>query len=224
MSIVNEKKSELNERQLEAVNTVKGPVVIIAGPGTGKTKTLVERTVNILVNEKVEAKKIMITTFTNKAARELELRINESLEKANVNIDISDMYIGTMHSIWTRLIEENITYSDFFDNFELMSGDYEQHFFIYSRLKEYKKLEDYQKFFDNLSNKYILNLGEQLDKNLLHKENENTYDPHVWFNTQFWAIQAKAVKDKLAEISPENKEYFESNLQAYLKSLDEATG
>jgi len=143
MSIVNEKKSELNERQLEAVNTVKGPVVIIAGPGTGKTKTLVERTVNILVNEKVEAKKIMITTFTNKAARELELRINESLEKANVNIDISDMYIGTMHSIWTRLIEENITYSDFFDNFELMSGDYEQHFFIYSRLKEYKEVEIY---------------------------------------------------------------------------------
>ena len=68
MSIVNEKKSELNERQLEAVNTVKGPVVIIAGPGTGKTKTLVERTVNIIVNKKVEAKKIMITTFTNKAA------------------------------------------------------------------------------------------------------------------------------------------------------------
>jgi len=59
MSIVNEKKSELNERQLEAVNTVKGPVVIIAGPGTGKTKTLVERTVNILVNEKVEAKKVV---------------------------------------------------------------------------------------------------------------------------------------------------------------------
>ena len=141
MSIVNEKKSELNERQLEAVNTVKGPVVIIAGPGTGKTKTLVERTVNILINEKVEAKKIMITTFTNKAAKELELRINERLEELNKNIDISDIYLGTMHSIWTRLIQENITYSNFFDNFELMSGDYEQHFFIYSRLKEYKKLE-----------------------------------------------------------------------------------
>ena len=132
MSIVNERKSGLNEKQLEAVNTVKGPVVIIAGPGTGKTKTLVERTVNILINEKVEAKKIMITTFTNKAARELELRISESLENLNQNIDISDMYIGTMHSIWTRLIEENIIFSKFFDNFELMSGDYEQHFFIYS--------------------------------------------------------------------------------------------
>ena len=85
--------------------------------------------------------------------------------------------------------------------------------------------EDFHSRFDAKMKtyKYILNLGEQLDKNLLHKENENTYDPHVWFNTQFWAIQAKAVKDKLAEISPENKEYFESNLQAYLKSLDEAT-
>ena len=118
--------SDLNEKQLEAVETVDGPVVIIAGPGTGKTKTLVERAVNILVNKEIEAKRVMITTFTNKAAKELELRINEELEKSNKNIDISDMYLGTMHSIWTRLIQENITYSNFFDNFELMSGDYEQ--------------------------------------------------------------------------------------------------
>lgn len=124
--------SNLNKKQFEAVETVNGPVVIIAGPGTGKTKTLVERTVNILINKEVEAKKIMITTFTNKAAKELELRINERLEELNKNIDISDIYLGTMHSIWTRLIQENITYSNFFDNFELMSGDYEQHFFRYS--------------------------------------------------------------------------------------------
>ena len=77
--------------------------------------------------------------------------------------------------------------------------------------------------FANLSNKYILNLGDQLDKSLLHKEDENTYDPHVWFNTKFWAIQAKSVADKLSEILPESKDYFENNLQAYLKSLDEAT-
>ena len=77
--------SDLNKKQFEAVETVNGPVVIIAGPGTGKTKTLVERTVNILVNKKVEAKKIMITTFTNKAAKELELRINERLEELNEN-------------------------------------------------------------------------------------------------------------------------------------------
>ena len=221
MSIVNEKKSELNERQLEAVNTVKGPVVIIAGPGTGKTKTLVERTVNILVNEKVEAKKIMITTFTNKAARELELRINESLEKANVNIDISDMYIGTMHSIWTRLIEENITYSDFFDNFELMSGDYEQHFFIYSRLKEYKKLEDYQKFFDNLSNNtgkyqgdwarssFLKNKINDLNENAIDIENIQTSDVYINFIKEAYKLYIKQLYEaNIVDFSYLQVEFF----------------
>ena len=220
MSIVNE-KTELNEKQLEAVNTVKGPVVIIAGPGTGKTKTLVERTVNILVNEKVEAKKIMITTFTNKAARELELRINESLEKANVNIDISDMYIGTMHSIWTRLIEENITYSDFFDNFELMSGDYEQHFFIYSRLKEYKKLEDYQKFFDNLSNNtgkyqgdwarssFLKNKINDLNENAIDIENIQTSDVYINFIKEAYKLYIKQLYEaNIVDFSYLQVEFF----------------
>ena len=220
MSIVNE-KTELNEKQLEAVNTVKGPVVIIAGPGTGKTKTLVERTVNILVNEKVEAKKIMITTFTNKAARELELRINESLEKANVNIDINDMYIGTMHSIWTRLIEENITYSDFFDNFELMSGDYEQHFFIYSRLKEYKKLEDYQKFFDNLSNNtgkyqgdwarssFLKNKINDLNENAIDIENIQTSDIYINFIKEAYKLYIKQLyKTNIVDFSYLQVEFF----------------
>jgi len=85
--------SNLNKKQFEAVETVNGPVVIIAGPGTGKTKTLVERTVNILVNKEVEAKKIMITTFTNKAAKELELRINERLEELKGSLEAVKSFV-----------------------------------------------------------------------------------------------------------------------------------
>ena len=59
---------------------------------------------------------------------------------------------------------------------------------VYGGLHLEGKMTD---IFASLSNKYILNLGDQLDKSLLHKEDENTYDPHVWFNTKFWAIQAK---------------------------------
>lgn len=143
-------KNLLNEKQLEASQTLEKALLIIAGPGTGKTKTLVERVVNILVREKTQAKKIVLTTFTNKAARELELRINERLEELGESIDISEMYLGTMHSIWIRLIQENIKYSRFFDNFSVMSGDYEQHFFIYSKLKEYKKIEGFKEIFKNL--------------------------------------------------------------------------
>lgn len=91
---------------------------------------------------------------------------------------------------------------------------------VYGGLHLEGKMSD---IFSNLSNKYILNLGDQLDEKKLHKEDENTYDPHVWFNTEFWSIQAKAVADKLIEISPENKDYFENNLNNYQKSLDEAT-
>ena len=194
---------DLNKKQFEAVETVDGPVVIIAGPGTGKTKTLVERTVNILVKKKVEAKKIMITTFTNKAAKELEFRINEKLEELDESIDISDMYLGTMHSIWTRLIQENITYSNFFDNFGLMGGDYEQHFFIYSRLKEYKKLEDYQKFFDNLSyneNKYrsdwqkaafLRNKINDLNENAIDIESIQTSDIYINFIKSAYKLYEK---------------------------------
>lgn len=189
----------LNEKQLEAVNTTEGPVVVVAGPGTGKTKTLIERVVNILVNKKVDANRIMLTTFTNKAARELEIRINEKLKELNENIDISDMYLGTMHSIWTRLIEENISYSNFFDGFTLMSGNYEQHFFIFSRLKEYRNLKDYQSFFDNLSynddgkdkekkynsnwqkSSFIRDKINDLNENAIDIENIKTEDKYINF-------------------------------------------
>ena len=189
----------LNEKQLEAVNTTEGPVVVVAGPGTGKTKTLIERVVNILVNKKVDANRIMLTTFTNKAAKELEIRINEKLKELNENIDISDMYLGTMHSIWTRLIEENISYSNFFDGFTLMSGNYEQHFFIFSRLKEYRNLKDYQSFFNNLSynddgkdkekkygsnwqkSSFIRDKINDLNENAIDIENIKTEDKYINF-------------------------------------------
>lgn len=91
---------------------------------------------------------------------------------------------------------------------------------VYGGLHLEGKMED---IFKKLSDKNILNLGEQLDKSKLTKEDENTYDPHVWFNTEFWAIQAKAVTEKLIAIKPENKEFFENNLTNYLKELDLAT-
>lgn len=188
----------LNEKQLEAVKTVKGPLVIIAGPGTGKTKTLVERVVNILVNEKTQANKIILTTFTNKAARELELRINERLEEININIDLSEMYIGTMHSIWLRLIEENIKYSNFFDNFELMTSDYEQHFFIYSNLKKYKKIEGYKEFFNNISyssdweiSGFLRKKINDINENCIDIKGISSSDKYINFLKQAYALYEK---------------------------------
>lgn len=91
---------------------------------------------------------------------------------------------------------------------------------VYGGLHLEGKMED---IFNKLSDKNILNLGDQLEKSKLTMEDENTYDPHVWFNTEFWALQAKAVAEKLSSMQPENKEFFESNLKAYLEELKQAT-
>ncbi|MBS9776336.1 MAG: ATP-dependent helicase, partial [Fusobacterium sp.] len=190
-------KNILNERQLEASQTLENPLLIIAGPGTGKTKTLVERVVNILLN-KVSPKKIILTTFTNKAGNELKIRINERLEELNQSVDISEMYLGTMHSIWIRFIQENIKYSRFFDNFSVMSGDYEQHFFIYSRLKEYKKIEGFDEIFKNLSlyeswgiSGFIRKKINDLNENAIDIKNLRTTDKYILFLKQAYELYEK---------------------------------
>ena len=91
---------------------------------------------------------------------------------------------------------------------------------VYGGLHLEGKMED---IFANLSDKNILNLGEQLDKSKLTMEDESTYDPHVWFNTEFWGIQAKALAEKLSTMQPENREYFEKNLKEYSEELALAT-
>lgn len=88
---------------------------------------------------------------------------------------------------------------------------------VYGGLHLEGKMEE---IFENLE-KPSLNLGEVLDKSKLHLEEENVFDPHVWFNTEFWAIQASAVASKLSEMQPESKEYFENNLKSYLGELKE---
>ena len=77
--------------------------------------------------------------------------------------------------------------------------------------------------FDKLQGREVLNLGDVLDKSQLTKVDDELYDPHVWFNTQFWALQAKAVADKLSSMDAANKDYYQANLEKYMKDLDEAT-
>ena len=74
------------------------------------------------------------------------------------------------------------------------------------------------------SGKNILDVGSTLDKNLLIFEAENNPDPHVWFNTDLWLLEAEAVAAKLSDADPENKEYYMSNLESYKKEINDLTG
>ena len=100
-----------NENQRLAISNVDGPVLIIAGPGTGKTFTLVQRALYMIQECGVKPEHIMVATFTEKAAKELVTRITNELANRNISVNINDMYIGTFHSLCLRIIKENLEYT-----------------------------------------------------------------------------------------------------------------
>ena len=101
---------QANYEQREAILTTEGPVLMIAGPGTGKTFTLVKRIAYLVIEEGVRPDEIMVVTFTEKAAKELLTRISNEFIKYDLEININDMYIGTFHSVCMRILKENSEY------------------------------------------------------------------------------------------------------------------
>lgn len=97
-----------NEGQKDAILTLDGPLFLMAGPGSGKTRVLLWRTVNAIVFNNVLPEKIFLSTFTEKAAKQLKDGL-QTILGAVTNItgtpyDISRMYVGTVHSLCQKII------------------------------------------------------------------------------------------------------------------------
>ena len=101
----------LNKEQKDAVQTIAGPLLILAGAGSGKTKVLTTR-IAYLVQSGVRPKDILAVTFTNKAAKEMKERLGKILGENTVKY----MWVGTFHGICGRILRENI------DNYNFQSG------------------------------------------------------------------------------------------------------
>lgn len=94
--------NNLNERQKEAVEILNGPLLILAGAGTGKTTVLTSRVINILEQKLCNLSEILAVTFTNKAANEMKSRIQNLLNYPIHQYD--DIWIGTFHSICLKIL------------------------------------------------------------------------------------------------------------------------
>lgn len=141
---------QANENQRKAIKQTDGPVLIIAGPGTGKTATLVKRAIYLIVEKGVKPENIMIATFTEKAAKELITRITNELLKINLTVNVNDLYIGTLHSICLRLIKENIEFTRLRKNYRLMD-EFDQKYLIYLNHKIFDAIPNIDFIADNLS-------------------------------------------------------------------------
>lgn len=100
-----------NPEQLEVIQSISGPLLVVAGPGSGKTFCLVERVANILVSTKVLPERILVSTFTEKAAKELVTRITTRLGGLERLGNPLDLTVGTLHSIFLKLLEEFRAYT-----------------------------------------------------------------------------------------------------------------
>ncbi|MBQ2896700.1 MAG: DNA helicase PcrA [Clostridia bacterium] len=94
--------SNLNEKQLEAVNTIDGPVLILAGAGSGKTTVLINRIGNMIESKNIPPWNILAITFTNKAANEIKERLQFSLGEQALDINT-----GTFHSLCVRILRRD---------------------------------------------------------------------------------------------------------------------
>lgn len=125
--------ASLNPEQRRAVETTEGPVLIVAGAGSGKTKTLTHRTAHLILEKGVGAQHILAVTFTNKAAEEMRERVRSLLstakhspsrESGNETTHHTGLpHIGTFHSICSRILRKEISALGYKNTFTILDSD-----------------------------------------------------------------------------------------------------
>lgn len=124
------KTNSLTQNQKEAIEHFKGPLLIVAGPGAGKTWVLVERVLHLINHRKVDPGTILVTTFTEKAANELKAKINKKL-----GFIAGEIHISTIHSFCHYILESYPDMHDFGASFDVIDEDMEL-MFLRNNLEE----------------------------------------------------------------------------------------
>jgi len=128
----------LNPQQQKVVTTTEGPVLVLAGAGSGKTRSVIYRTAYLITEKKINPWSILVVTFTNRAARELRDRLEETFK-----ISARSLWVGTFHSICTRILRYEENFLPFSSNFSIFDDSDQKA--VFKRI--YKRLDiDHKKF------------------------------------------------------------------------------
>lgn len=130
-----EKDFKPNDAQYRAITHIEGPLFLTAGPGSGKTRVLLWRTLNLIVFHNVQPNEIFLATFTEKAALQLKEGLQGLLSIASKYThkpyDIAEMYVGTLHSLCQKLLSDR-RFSEGMarSRRSVIMDELDQHFFI----------------------------------------------------------------------------------------------
>ncbi len=127
---------ELNPEQREAVETLDGPVLVLAGAGTGKTRVLTTRIAHILNLGKARPQEILSVTFTNKAAREMKERVGKMVGQIVEGMP----WMGTFHSIGVKILRRHAEMVGLKSNFTIL--DVDDQIRLIKQLLEVEKLDE----------------------------------------------------------------------------------
>ena len=141
-----------NPGQRSAILHKEGPLRIIAGPGSGKTRTLVERFIYLITEHGVAPSSILISTFTEKAAAELITRASDRLADLDIRVNFNELYIGTLHSIALRIVDEFRERTRLRKNYALWD-EFDQQYLLYQNLNLFLDIEGFGDLI-NIESKY----------------------------------------------------------------------
>ena len=117
--IKSEYLNNLNKAQKDAVLHLKGPLLIVAGAGSGKTKVLTSRIAHIIKQKKAYPNQVLAVTFTNKAAKEMQNRVSSILKMEAIGLS----WLGTFHSICAKLLRKHAAAVNLNSNFTIIDQD-----------------------------------------------------------------------------------------------------
>ena len=125
----------LDPAQKDAVTATEGPVLLIAGPGAGKTLTLVRRTLHLLTSGLAQASEIVLCTFTEKAALELRDRLRSAAIEADYTGDLSSLRTGTIHGVCNEFVDRYRHLTPLGNGYEVLD-ELTQSLFLFEHFEE----------------------------------------------------------------------------------------
>ena len=144
---------DLNEAQRAVLGHLEGPLLVIAGPGSGKTYSIVLRALNLLLLEKAAPRQILLCTFTEKAAFEMRDRLSAAAQKVGYGGDLSELRLSTIHSMCNHFLSQHRHRTDLGSNFETLD-DLTQMLFIFEHFDEIIGPEENGRFLGHWKTKW----------------------------------------------------------------------
>ena len=158
-----------NLGQEKIIKDAKLPAVVLAGPGTGKTHTIVNFVAEGIKKKRFDASKVLITTFTKKAAKELNTRIITKLKEDDIKVDLKDMMIGNFHSLAIDFIKKYRKLDDNFFNLTVIDSFMEE-YVIKENLEIFRKIDGFDDYIRKNQVATILDIFQTITNNLVDLE------------------------------------------------------